>query len=230
MIGPQLVFVHGWGCGPDIWEPVLKALNLPSASLLDLGYFGASQSDMQRQLDAVLRGPRPVLAVGHSLGFLWLLSRGDWPAGSRFLGLNAFGRFAAEEGFSQGVPLRMLTRMQAGLQRDAVQVVNNFRARCGVRPVTAEALCVPALQDGLTDLMTLDVRPLLARLAEEPGAVKVLAGALDPIVSPAMTQAAFPPDVPIEWDAEGGHMLPLTHPHVCAEAVRRMMSQDLENV
>lgn len=230
MTGPQLVFVHGWGCGPDIWEPVLTALNLPSACVLDLGYFGASQSEMQRRLDAVLRGPHPVLTVGHSLGFLWLLSRGEWPAGSRFLGLNAFGRFAAEEGFSQGVPLRMLTRMQAGLQRDAVQVVNNFRARCGAGPVTAEALCVPALQDGLTDLMTLDVRPLLARLAEEPGAIKVLVGAVDPIVSPAMTQAAFPPDVPIEWETEGGHMLPLTHPHVCAEAVRRMMSQDLENV
>lgn len=229
MIGPRLVFVHGWGCGPDIWEPVLEALDQPSACVLDLGYFGASQSDTQQRLDAVLRGPQPVLAVGHSLGFLWLLSRGGWPKGTRFLGINAFGRFAAEEGFSQGVPLRMLTRMQTGLQRDAVQVVNNFRARCGVGPVTPNALCVPALQDGLTELMTLDARPALARLAAVPGAVKVLAGELDPIVSPDMTQASFPPGVPVEWESEGGHMLPLTHLHVCAEAIRCMMSQNLEN-
>lgn len=229
MIGPRLVFVHGWGCGPDIWEPVREALDQPSACVLDLGYFGASQSDTQQRLDAVLRGPQPVLAVGHSLGFLWLLSRGGWPKGTRFLGINAFGRFAAEEGFSQGVPLRMLTRMQTGLQRDAVQVVNNFRARCGVGPVTPNALCVPALQDGLTELMTLDARPALARLAAVPGAVKVLAGELDPIVSPDMTQASFPPGVPVEWESEGGHMLPLTHLHVCAEAIRCMMSQNLEN-
>lgn len=225
----QLVFVHGWGCGPDIWEPVLKALNHPSAYVLDLGYFGASQSEAQKRLDALLQGPRPVLAVGHSLGFLWLLSRGDWPEGTRFLGINAFGRFAAEEDFSQGVPPRMLARMQTGLQRDAVQVVNNFRTRCGVEPVTSDALCVPALQNGLTDLMTLDARLVLARLAEKPGAVKVLAGRLDPIVSPDMTQASFPPGVAVEWEAEGGHMLPLTHPHVCAEAIRCMMLQNLEN-
>ncbi|WP_215753622.1 alpha/beta fold hydrolase [Acetobacter sp. P5B1] len=229
MIGPRLVFVHGWGCGPDIWEPVLEALDQPSACVLDLGYFGASQSDTQQRLDAVLRGSLPVLAVGHSLGFLWLLSRGGWPKGTRFLGINAFGRFAAEDGFSQGVPQRMLTRMQTGLQRDAVQVVNNFRARCGVGPVTPNALCVPALQDGLTELMTLDARPALARLAEVPGTVKVLAGEHDPIVSPEMTQASFPRGVPVEWESEGGHMLPLTHPHVCAEVVRCMMSQNLEN-
>lgn len=229
MIGPRLVFVHGWGCGPDIWEPVLEALDQPSACVLDLGYFGASQSDTQQRLDAVLRGSQPVLAVGHSLGFLWLLSRGGWPKGTRFLGINAFGRFAAEDGFSQGVPQRMLTRMQTGLQRDAVQVVNNFRARCGVGPVRPDAVCVPALQEGLTELMTLDARPALARLAEVPGTVKVLAGEDDPIVSPDMTQASFPPGVPVEWESEGGHMLPLTHLHVCAEVVRCMMSQNLEN-
>lgn len=229
MTVPQLVFVHGWGCGPDIWEPVLKALDLPSVCVLDLGYFGASQSETQKQLGALLHEPQPVFAVGHSLGFLWLLSRGGWPKGSRFLGINAFGRFAAEEDFPQGVPLRMLTRMQTGLQRDAVQVVNNFRARCGVGPVRSDAVCVPALQDGLTELMTLDARPTLARLAAVPGAVKVLAGEHDPIVSPDMTQASFPPGVPVEWGSEGGHMLPLTHPHVCAEAVRCMMSQNLEN-
>ncbi|KFL88588.1 Biotin synthesis protein BioH [Acetobacter malorum] len=229
MTMPQLVFVHGWGCGPDIWEPVLKVLDQPSACVLDLGYFGASQSETQKRLEAVLHGSRSVLAVGHSLGFLWLLSQGGWPKDTRFLGINAFGRFAAEEDFSQGVPPRMLARMQTGLQRDAVQVVNNFRARCGVGPVTADALCVPALQDGLTELMTLDARPVLARLAEEPGTVKVLAGELDPIVSPDMTQASFPPGVAVEWEAEAGHMLPLTHSHVCAEAIRCMMLQNLEN-
>lgn len=230
MTMPQLVFVHGWGCGPDIWEPVLKALNQPSAYVLDLGYFGASQSDTQQRLDALLHGPQPVVAVGHSLGFLWLLSRGDWPKGSRFLGINAFGRFATEEDFSQGVPPRVLGRMQTGLQRDAAQVVNNFRARCGVGPVTSsDALCVPALQNGLTELMTLDVRPALARLAAVSGTVNVLAGELDPIVSPDMTQASFPPGVAVEWEAEAGHMLPLTHSHVCAEAIRCMMLQNLEN-
>lgn len=222
------VFVHGWGCGPEIWTPVLAMLDLPSACVLDLGYFGASQHETHRQLDALLSGPQPVLVVGHSLGFLRVLSRGDWPKGSRFLGVNAFGRFAAGEDFPQGVAPRVLARMQTGLQRDAAQVVNTFRARCGAGPVEPDTLCVPALQDGLNELMTLDVRPVLARLAEQAGAVKILAGEQDRIVSPDMTRASFPAGVPITWQPQGEHMLLLTHPHLCAEAIRCMMSQKVE--
>lgn len=225
MTGLQPVFVHGWGFGPEIWRPVLEALGQPSSTLLDLGYFGAPKVEAQAQHHALMTNGRPVLLVGHSFGFLWGLSQGAWPEGSRFLGINAFGRFSAGDTFAQGVAPRVLSRMQAGLQRDAGQVVNSFRARCGAEPAAARDLCVPALADGLNGLMTLDARPVLAHLA---GNVRILAGEQDPIVSPDMTRASLPAGVPVEWQGEGGHMLPLTHPHICAGAVRRMMSETME--
>lgn len=225
----RLVVVHGWGCGPEVWEPVLSTLDRLSACVLDLGYFGASQRDTHRQVEILRSGPQPVLAVGHSLGFLWLLSQGGWPEGTAFLGINAFGRFAGAEDFPPGVSPRVLRRMQMGLNRDAAQVVTDFRARCGLEPVSAGTLCEPALQNGLIDLMTLDARATLAALVKKTGTVKILAGAQDPIVSPEMTLASFPAGTPIGWQADGGHMLPLTHPHVCVEAVRSMMRQMQEN-
>lgn len=230
MTAPQLLFVHGWGFGPDVWAPVLKALGQPEVCLPDLGYFGASQHEAQRQVEALRSGPHPVLAVGHSLGFLCLLARGNWPEGSRFLGINAFGRFAAGEGFLQGISPRVLARMQAGLIRNPAQVVMDFRTRCGAGPVSSEMVSQEALQEGLTDLRTLDMRPVLSRLAGVPGAVSILAGGQDPIVSPDMTRASLPPDLPISWQAEGGHMLPQTHPDICAEVIRRMTLQMLENL
>ncbi|GFE92416.1 alpha/beta fold hydrolase [Acetobacter persici] len=229
MTAPQLLFVHGWGFGPDVWNPVLKALGQPEVCLPDLGYFGASQHEAQRQVEALRSGPRPVLAVGHSLGFLWLLARGNWPEGSRFVGINAFGRFAAGEEFSQGISPRVLTRMQAGLMQNPAQVVMDFRIRCGAEPASSEMVCQKTLLEGLTDLRTLDMRPALSRLAGVPGAVSILAGGQDHIVSPDMTRASLPPDLPISWQAEGGHMLPQTHPDICAEAIRRMTLQMLEN-
>lgn len=230
MTAPQLLFVHGWGFGPDVWKPVLKALGQPEACLPDLGYFGAASHEAQRQVEALRSGPHPVLAVGHSLGFLWLLARGNWPEGSRFFGINAFGRFAAGEEFSQGISPRVLTRMQAGLMRNPAQVVMDFRARCGAGPVPSEMVCKEVLQEGLTDLRTLDMRPVLSRLTKVPGAVSILAGEQDSIVSPDMTRASLPLDLPISWQAEGGHMLPQTHPDICAEAIRRMTLQMLENL
>ncbi|GAN68864.1 alpha/beta fold hydrolase [Acetobacter orleanensis] len=224
-----VVFAHGWACGPDVWGPVLAALDLPSPCVLDLGYFGASQQEAHKQVEVLRKAEQPVLVVGHSLGFLWLLSQGDWPEGSAFLGLNAFGCFAGSENFPQGVPPRVLARMRSGLTRDAAQVVTQFRTQCGLGPVTADVVCEPALQEGLTDLMTLDARPVLAHLREKGSTVKVLAGEQDPIVSPNMTQASFPSGVPIDWQAEGGHMLPLTHPHICAGVVRSMVSHMVEN-
>lgn len=229
MTAPQLVLAHGWGCGPDIWRPVLSALDWPSASLLDFGYFGGGQENAACLSENVCRAAQPVLAVGHSLGFLWLLSQQGWPEGTVFLGINAFGRFVGETDFPNGVPPRVLARMQAGLQRDAAQVVTQFRARCGLGPVLADVLCESALQDGLKDLMTLDVRPALSCLVQQTGAVKILAGMQDPIVSPDMTLASFPQGTPIEWQGDGGHMLPRTHPSLCADFIRSMMVQMLEN-
>ncbi|KGB21250.1 alpha/beta fold hydrolase [Acetobacter tropicalis] len=225
MTALQPVFVHGWACGPQIWQPVLAHLNLPPAHLIDLGYFAKSAGERDDgQILTALEADRPILGVGHSMGLMWLLSQRDWPPGSRFVGINAFGRFASGADFPQGVGPRVLARMQAGLARDAGTVVNSFRARCGMAAVESSTCHVSALQAGLSLLAKGDVRAQIERVvAHDASCMVALAGGEDPIVSASMTKAAFPQDIKIEWQEKGVHMLPLTHPEFCAAHIQKLM-------
>ncbi|KXV55292.1 hypothetical protein AD947_15315 [Acetobacter tropicalis] len=225
MTALQPVFVHGWACGPEIWQPVLAHLNLPHAHLIDLGYFaGAAGEQDDGQILTALEADRPVLGVGHSMGLMWLLSQRDWPPGSRFVGINTFGRFACSADFLQGIGQRVLARMQSGLARDAGAVVNSFRTRCGMEAVEPSRCHVSALQAGLSLLANGDVRAQIECLVAHDAACMVaLAGGEDPIVSASMTQAAFPQDIKIEWQEKGQHMLPLTHPEFCAAHIQKLM-------
>lgn len=225
MSGLQPVFVHGWACGPEIWHPVQAALGVTDWLSLDLGYFKAPTHQPQSVAATNFlstQDKQPKLFIGHSLGFMWLLSQCKIPEDSRFVGINAFGRFAATQGYEHGVPTRVLQRMQVGLSRNIAQGVNAFRARCHLPEVT-ETSCQPAaLQDGLEFLTQGDVRPSLPQLVQNKSLL-VLAGAQDPIVTPALTEAAFPAGVACHWQAQGGHMLPQTHPQFCAEHIRTFL-------
>lgn len=218
------VFVHGWACGPEIWQPLQATLGWQAYHSLDLGYFTPSPTEKGLVAAEFLahQNKQPKLFICHSLGCLWVLSHCVVPEGSRIVAINAFGRFAAAQDFTQGVPLRVLGRMQAGLARNAAQGVNAFRARCGVPDIGPESCNVPALQAGLALLAQGDVRANLPELVQQK-ALLVLAGSQDPIVPPAMTQAAFPADVACHWQAQAGHMLPLTHPEFCAEQIKTFL-------
>ena len=222
------VFVHGWAFGPEFWQPVLAQLNWADAVTLDLGFLKPETSDVTKAvtLDDIRQKQQPILGIGHSLGFMWLMMQrrqGVLPARSRFAGINTFACFASREGFSEGVAPRIVQRMIRGLGREPAAVVNDFRQRCGASPVSA-ARCQPEkLAHGLDILCTEDVR------ADLPcGSLDVLAGRQDDIASPSMTKASFPAPAHIKWVENGGHLLPQTHPVECArflETLRNRMEQ-----
>lgn len=190
----MILLVHGWGFDASIWDGVRAAL--PAAlevSALELGFFGAP-STVPEEVD---------LAVGHSLGALWLLREGIAPV----LAVNGFPRFTAAPDFPQGVPPRMVERMARRLAEAPVEVVDTFRARCGAGPAPA-APDAGRLAWGLDMLLSADARPARP--------LRAIAGSADPIVPPAMTEAAF--DSAVTW-LDGGHLLPLTHPHAVAQAI-----------
>ena len=224
---PQVcsVFLHGWGFGADFWQPVLDALNWTNTCAPDLGFVGATGNTAEPTLDRLRQAGRPVFAVGHSLGFLWLAGQAALPAGSMLVGVNAFGRFAAAPDFEQGVPVRVLQRMRRGLAADAGTVVDDFRKRCGATTLPVGVTPhTQALQHGLDLLITGDVRQ---SLRERAGHVHLLGGRQDGLVPPDMTEASVPQGVPLVWQ-EGGHLLPQTHPAECAaylETIRQSMEQ-----
>ncbi|QHM90562.1 alpha/beta fold hydrolase [Acetobacter pasteurianus] len=224
------VLVHGWAFGPEFWQPVLAQLNWADAVTLDLGFLKPEVSGVLKTLtlDEVRQKQQPILGIGHSLGFMWLMMQrrqGILPAGSQFAGINTFACFASREGFPEGVAPRIVQRMIRGLGREPVAVVNDFRQRCGASPVSA-ACCQPEeLTRGLDILRTEDVRADLPT-----GLLEVLAGRQDEIASPSMTDASFPAPAHIKWVENGAHLLPQTHPVECArflKTLRNRMEQQL---
>ncbi|MBO1324081.1 alpha/beta hydrolase [Acetobacter sp. TBRC 12305] len=215
----RALFLHGWGFGPDVWVPVLDRLGWNGVMTPDLGFLDAVRPHADEALERIRQDGCPVLAVGHSLGFLWLASQDGWPAGSRFVGINAFGCFAARADFAQGTAPRILARMLKGLQTDARDVVNAFRTTCGATALPTDCpVNTDHLRVGLDMLMQADARKRLASMAEGIG---VLGGRQDKVVPPAMLAASLPPETTIEW-LEGGHLLPLTNPDECARFLRGM--------
>ncbi|OUJ01018.1 alpha/beta fold hydrolase [Acetobacter cibinongensis] len=217
------VFMHGWACGPEIWQPLQQKLGWQQAITVDGGYFSDPSSSGPTALSQVRQqsGTQPILGIGHSLGFMQLVLAGPWPEGSRFIAINGFSRFASDAEFKCGVPPRILARMQVGLLRDAGQVVNNFRARCGLAAQDQKFFNLTELQAGLSLLEQGDVRSRLSA-GMTPGLV--LAAKDDPIVPSDMTRAAFEGIDAVAWHA-GGHMLPLTQPEFCAQQIQNFVDK-----
>ena len=203
---PTLVLVHGWGFDTGFWTPRLEALpEFPSLSV-ELG-------SAERSWPA-----GPLVAVGHSLGFLWLLRKRPftWRA---LVAINGFPRFTEGNGFAPAVAARTLERMISQFERQPRKVVDDFIARCGGAP--PETLDVEQLRRGLGWLRDWDQRQALEN---EKAPVLALAGRSDPIVPEAMSAAAFDgvANVSLHW-RDGGHLLPRTDPVWCAERIRECL-------
>jgi pimeloyl-[acyl-carrier protein] methyl ester esterase len=197
-----LVFVHGWGFDAGFWDPVRESLGHPHTLAADLGFRGEP---------LMPEWPGDGIAVGHSLGLLWLLKTRPFPWRA-LVAVNGFTRFPKGAGFEAGVPPRLIERMIAKAEGDHAAVAADFLARCGLPEAETEDLHRDALIEGLQWLSEWDCRGCAAPLV-------ALAGRRDPIATPAMTLSCFPPDR-IRWREDGGHLLPLTHPGWCADMIR----------
>ncbi|MBB2204327.1 alpha/beta fold hydrolase [Gluconacetobacter takamatsuzukensis] len=214
---PALFLVHGWGFTPDFWQPVRARLGGVEATALDFGFFGPERM--------TARPAGRHVAVGHSLGALWLLLNPPADCAGMLL-INGFARFGATTDYPQGIPPRVIERMARGLEHNPDDVVATFRGRAGIATPAPGPARAERLARALELLRDADAR---GALAAEAGTglppIRVLAGGQDPIAPPAMTEASFRDRVPVEWVEDGGHLLPLTHPDRCAAAIARLIAE-----
>jgi len=201
----HFVLVHGWGFHAGLWDGLVSHLSGSGVTRVDLGFIaGAPQSAQEWPEDAV--------AVGHSLGLLWLLQRGE----GRFKALVSLQGFDC---FCCHVPPARVQAMRRGLQRDAAATVAAFWRACGTRDFApADALNVARLDEGLDWLMRWDARAATAGLRCP---VLALAASDDAIVPPAMTEAIWRDAAsrPVILSSDGGHVLPLRRPEWCARHI-----------
>ncbi len=198
-MSPLLLLVHGWGFDASFWAPLQAALAPRETLAWDLGFFGEPACPP-------LPAGRPVVAVGHSFGLLWLAERfpAGWPA---LVSINGFSRFCAGPDFPVGIAPKLIERMIGRFAAAPETVYRDFMARFGVTAPPPPFLAQQRLADGLSGLRQWDARGRMVALA--------LAGRNDPLLSVSMTEQCFA-GTAIAWH-EGGHLLPREDPQWCAE-------------
>jgi pimeloyl-[acyl-carrier protein] methyl ester esterase len=203
----RFVFVHGWGFDAGVWEGVAAHLAGHELSFVDLGFLGANAEVGQSW-------PEGAIAVGHSLGTLWLLratEEGGAPPLRALVSIQGFDRFCPY------VPRARVASMRRELRRDAASTLQNFWDACGSEPFSDPvSLNTERLDEGLTWLMEWDARTAKERLAYP---ILALAARDDRIVPQPMSEAIWGGGE-MRWSEGGGHVLPLTRPDWCARHVR----------
>ncbi|AFN57114.1 pimeloyl-[acyl-carrier protein] methyl ester esterase [Zymomonas mobilis] len=205
---PRFLFMHGWGFDRNFWKPVRQAMGQHNGDSLDFGYFGQSKLEYDWS--------QPFIAVGHSLGFLWLLQQ-PLAACIQLISINGFSRFFADPDWPFGVPQRVTKRMQLALHRDAKKTVDQFYETLAFFDISEKRYDLAALDNGLEFLMKQDNRSIAKKQAHK---IAIMASDQDPIVPVSLTKACFPTPTPILWNKDGGHLLPITDPDSCANFIR----------
>jgi pimeloyl-[acyl-carrier protein] methyl ester esterase len=202
----HFVFVHGWGFNAAIWRAVLGFMQTTEVTLVDLGFIAGGPSSANAW-------PSEPIAVGHSLGLLWLLHWAGEEGSAPFRGLVSIQGF---DRFCPSIPTSRVGGMRRGLRLDPCQTLEAFWRGCGTEPFASpEALDVRRLDEGLGWLMDWDETKVRAALACPTLA---LAARDDAVVPAAMSEAIWGKD-DINWSQTGGHVLPLKQPEWCARHV-----------
>jgi pimeloyl-[acyl-carrier protein] methyl ester esterase len=201
----SLVFVPGWGLDTTFWQPVQNLLG----GLICKPFFSHSIA-----IHSLGHLENKSIAVGHSLGFAWLLHYfpGCWKG---LVSVNGFTKFTRTTEFPEGIAPRVLQKMIAQFSQDPGQVYTEFLRRCGNDASFFPSGDLGELLRGLHALQEWDERETL-HAQNIP--VLALAGLHDPIVTPNLTRKCFA-NIQIQWQA-GGHLLPHTHSIWCATQIQ----------
>jgi len=202
----HFVLVHGWGFNAAIWRDLAGYMRNSEISYVDLGFIAGGPK-------GATTWPSDAIAVGHSLGLLWLLHRAGDEGHAPFRGLVSIQGF---DRFCPHIPPSRVAGMRRGLRRDANLTVQAFWRGCGTRPFASPgSLNIERLDEGLGWLMDWDETETKAKLA---CSILALAARDDAVVPAAMSEAIWGSDT-IRWSSTGGHVLPLKHPEWCANHV-----------
>src|SRR5262245_51297541 len=171
----HFVLVHGWGFHAGIWADFTNYLDSAEVTLVDLGFVAGGPK-------GATEWPTDAIAVGHSLGLLWLLKHGQ----GRFRGLVSIQGFDC---FCCHIALSRVQALKRGLEREPHGTLQAFWRSCGAAGFDEpEALNVARLDEGLDWLMHWDAREAKDGLTCPALA---LASRDDAIVPPAMSEAIW---------------------------------------
>jgi len=179
----RFVLVHGWGFHAGLFADFIAHLHGAGVTLVDLGFVAGGPK-------GATEWPEDAIAVGHSLGLLWLLKNG----GGRYKALISVQGFDC---FCCHIAPSRLAALKRGLERDPNGTLQAFWRSCGAAGFAwPEALNVPRLEDGLNWLSKWDVRrikeglrcPVLALASLENNTMSELFGSRARLTQLAMAK------------------------------------------
>lgn len=211
-----LVFLHGWGFGPEAWTPWVNAFSDRPVALLDAGYYGPERLVLPPCPDGWI-------GIGHSLGFSRLLAMEiPWRG---LVGFGGFLRFCALQPTGGGVPPDTLDAMIARLATDPMDVLRRFLRRCGTKDQQQR----PPTPEGLSrlrrDLLFLRGPGLTAPVV--PPSTLLIHAADDRIVPLALAEEARTAltGAQLVTVDRGGHALPFLHIEQCLSFCREFLHE-----
>jgi len=199
----HFVLVHGWGFNASIWTPLIAQLGDAATTVIDFGFIDGADHSSDTDW------PDDAIAVGHSLGVLWLLKQKS----TRYrvlVSIQGFDRYCPH------VPKSRVVALQRGIDRDPAGTMEAFWRSCGAPDFApTSALNPDRLREGLDWLIQWDAEDARKSLRCP---VLSLATRDDVIVPPAMTEAVWGEEN-VVWLPQGGHVLPIKFPEWCAAHV-----------
>ncbi|WP_343559624.1 alpha/beta fold hydrolase [Kiloniella sp. b19] len=221
----KILCISGWSLGEALWEPFIRQLN-PE---WEVSCFAPSeQDDPVDDLGVLLLMGGFDAVVAHSWGgalALKLYSGLQLEEGPPLLLCNSFTCFARKADLAEGVEPRVIRRMIRGLDADPQKLLGDFQKQAGLETVDRALMADPVERDrlvqGLNAMLEDDLRKHWS-LQKDRQAVAVLASDNDLIVPKALTEACFEGET-LQWIKGGGHLLPLSNPQGCAEALLSLL-------
>ncbi len=198
----KLVFWHGWGLGPGVWNDLVEQLRPLLSDKYELVvqpqpaytperrpviHYSASEllKDLMRDL------PTPVTICGWSLGaMLAMLAASLFPERvDKLILIGATPQFMKRTDWSDGVPLNMIDKLGSSLRVDPSSTIrrfitifnqNDIHAREIARKLTdITSAPAPSLESGLDLLKHTDLRPIVQNISQP---TLLLHGAKDPLM------------------------------------------------
>ncbi|MFZ0692779.1 MAG: alpha/beta hydrolase [Alphaproteobacteria bacterium] len=209
----HLVFVHGWGFDSSLWDKVIDELPDFECEAVDFGFSGHPKLPNPN-------GAEPVIAIGHSLGFLWLLH--ERPVAWRALvSIGGMPRFTKAADYRFGVDGRILDATIARFEKEPAETLSDFIGYCGCARAV-NGIDRARLGEALRWLKEWDAR---GKLAEDSSPLLALFADNDAIVPKELSEDIFGHrhNTKRAVRPDGGHALPLTEPRWCATAIREFV-------
>lgn len=209
----HLVFVHGWGFDSSLWDDVIAELPDFDCEVIDFGFSGRPKSPRAN-------GMEPAIAIGHSLGFLWLLHEQPF-AWRGLVSIGGMPRFTKAADYRFGIDQRLLEATIARFDEEPGETLSQFLIYCGGGS-PASYIDPVRLRAGLGWLKEWDAR---RHLADESSPLLALYADNDAIVPKQLSDDVFGdrPNTKRVVRSDGGHALPLTEPGWCAAAIREFV-------